>query len=63
MEMEIKGGPEERSRGTDGERKSRRRRRSDCCCCEEKRLSACELCCVYQEQKVEPDRNVSYLTG
>lgn len=51
MEMEIKGGTEERCTGTDGERK-RRRRRSDCCCCEEKRVFLLlTLTCVQLEHQ------------
>lgn len=65
MEMEIKGGTEERSTGTDGEEEEEEERllllRGETC------LSACQLCVVFtQEQKVELDRNpasVPYLTG
>lgn len=63
MEMEIKGGTEERCTGTDGERK-RRRRRSDCCCCEEKRLflRANFALCLTRAQS-GPRHTISYLTG
>lgn len=67
MEMEIKGGTEERSTGTDGEEEEEEEERLLLLLRGETCLSACQLCVVFtQKQKVEVDRNLAsipYLTG